>query len=208
MELQLRAYRANPTEARFNDVYHVARPWLKATGISTLKTYPSLSISGSLDDVVIEGALALSRSSRRFVYLCDVCGAAVVHLSDLDAHQRDEHRVRGGLPLVGLSKFSKTSARLAMKRTARRLLRPEILEPEPEVVEAVHRSPEDVEDVEAAMLFEVFIRQVRSRLTARARANLELLLRSELELVDPGEIDVLCREVDAICTSRLVEVGG
>ena len=59
MELELRAYRANPTDSRFADVFRVARPWLKATGISTVKKYPRLSISGSLDDVVLEGALAL-----------------------------------------------------------------------------------------------------------------------------------------------------
>lgn len=195
MEMELRAYRANPTDGRFGDVYRVARPWLKAAGISTLKTYPSLSISGSLDDVVLEGALALSRSARRFVYLCDSCGAAKIHLSDLDAHQRNEHRVRGGLPLVGLSTFSQTSARLAMKRTARRLLRPEILEEEPETVEACLRP---AEDVEAAMLFEVFVRRLRMRLSARARTNLELLLANNLADVDPRAIEVLRREVDSI----------
>jgi hypothetical protein len=195
MEAVLRAYRANPTDARFGDVFRVARPWLKATGISTLKTYPSLSLSGSLDDVVLEGALALSRSTRRFIYLCDSCGAAKIHLSDLAAHQREEHRVRGALPLVGLSTFSRTSARLAMKRTARRLLRPEILDEEPEVVEACLRP---AEDVEAAMIFEVFVRRLRTRLSARALANLELLLASDLEGVDPRAIEVLRREVDSI----------
>jgi hypothetical protein len=195
MEAELRAYRANPTDSRFSDVFHVARPWLKATGISTLRTYPSLSISGSLDDVVLEGALALSRSTRRFVYICDECGKAVIHLADLGAHQRAEHRVRGGVPLVALSTFSKTSARLAMKRTARRLLRPEVLEPEPEIVEAVLRSPEDFE---AALLFQVFVSRLRDRLSARARVNLELLLKSDLDGVDPRALEVLRREVDSI----------
>lgn len=195
METTLRAYRANPTDSRFADVYRVARPWLKAAGISTIRNYPSLSISGSLDDVVVEGALALSRSSRRFVYLCDACGAAKLHLADLGAHQREEHRTRGGLPLVGLSTFAQTSARLAMKRTARRLLRPEILEEEPETVEACLRPSEDVE---AAVLFQVFVRQLRSRLSARALLNLELLLASDLEGVDPEAVEVLRREVDSI----------
>jgi hypothetical protein len=206
MELELRAYRADPTDARFAAVYHVASPWLKSAGISTIKTYPTLSFAGDLDDVVLEGAFALARSARRFVYLCADCGRAFVDLGGgrgFIAHQRKEHRVRGGYPLVGLATFASTSARLAMKRTARRLLRPEVLEPELEAVEAALR-PYD--DVEAAMLFEILVQRVRERLTARARVNLEILLRREV--LGPEDVADLREQVAAIVHHGYGGTGG
>jgi hypothetical protein len=168
MEAELRAYRANPTDRRFADVYRVASPWLKSTGISTIRTYRGLTVSGALDDVALEGALSLSRSARRFVYFCETCGRAFVHSRDLSAHSMSEHRRRGVAALVSLSTFSQTSARLAMKRTARRLVRPEILEP-------------DVEtgidyDAESNVLMAVLVSRLRERLSARALAELEAIL--------------------------------
>lgn len=187
MEAELRSYRANPTDARFAAVYRVAKPWLRSAAIATVSRYPSLTVSGAVDDVVVEGALALSTSARRFVYLCE-CGRAFVHRSDLAGHQREVHRRRGGC-LVSLSRFARTSARLAMKRTARRIVRPEILDPD---VEPVGIDGE----AEARVVFEVLVASVRERLSARARADLELILRRGLPS-DDG-IEDLRREVSNI----------
>jgi hypothetical protein len=79
-----------------------------------------------------------------------------------------KHRRRGVAALVSLSTFSQTSARLAMKRTARRLVRPEILEP-------------DVEtgidyDAESNVLMAMLVSRLRERLSARALAELEAIL--------------------------------
>lgn len=191
MERELRAYRAEPTDVRFADVYRVVRPWLRSAGIATIRKYSSLTVSGSLDDVMVEGALSISSAARRFVYLCD-CGRAFVHLSDLAKHQREEHRRRGGCELVTLSRFATTSARLAMKRTAFRLVRPEILDPDVE--------PRGIDgEAEARVVFEVLVSSVRERLSVRARVNLELILRRDLPSGE--EIDDLRREVSNIIHS-------
>jgi hypothetical protein len=196
MEAELRAYRSDPTDARFADVYRVARPWLRSVGIATVRRYSNLTVSGSLDDVVVEGALAISNATRRFVYLCGGCGRAFVHLSSLTTHQRERHRRRGNGELVSLSKFVRTSARLAMKRTARRIVRPEVLDPDVEpVVDG---------EAEARIVFEVLVAGVRERLSAWAVVNLENLLRRDLQA--GGEVaairyEALRREVRDILHS-------
>lgn len=190
MERELRAYRANPTDARFAAVYHIARPWLRSAAIATVCRYPNLTVSGAVDDVALEGALAISSAARRFVYLCGGCGRAFVELSSLGSHQRTEHRRRGGCELVSLSKFAQTSARLAMRRTARRIVRPEILDPDAEPIYGIDG------EAEARVVFEVLVATVRERLSARARANLESILRRDLPMGD--EVDALRREVSDI----------
>lgn len=193
MESELLAYRANPTNRRFETLYNTARPWLKSTGILTVKKYNALSVSGALDDVVNEGALALSVSARRFSYFCGDCGRVFVHGRDLTGHVMSEHGRRGASGLVSLATFSKTSARLAMKRTARRLYRPEI--PSPDIEE-----PVVVEDVEERMIVEIMISRFRDRLSAGARASLELLLRSAL--VDSSAVCDLRREAELLIGVR------
>lgn len=177
MERELRAYRANPTDRRFAAVYRVAEPWIRSTGAYVLRGYRELSASAALDDLAVEGALAISRSARRFVYLCGDCGAAFVHARDLGAHNREVHR-RRGVATVSLATFAKTSARLAMKRTARRLVRAEVLDPDIDL---------GVDDrAEATILLEVLVRSVGDRLWARAREDLRAILAGD----DLSEADV------------------
>jgi hypothetical protein len=199
MERELRAYRANPTDARFVAVYRIAQPWLRSAAIATVGRYHNLTISGAVDDVVLEGALAISSSARRFVYLCD-CGRAFVHVSDLAKHQRETHLRRGGCEVVSLERFVTTSARLAMKRTARRIVRPEILDPEVESTEFDGLDPCRARaEVEARVVFAVLVSSVRDRLSARARVNLECILRRDLPT---GEaVEELRREVTNILHS-------
>lgn len=194
MEAELRAYRSNPTNTRFNRLYYTARPWLKNVAISTLNRYSSLSLTGSLDDVVIEGAFALSVSARRFVFLCPVCGRAFVDRADMARHMRVDHR-RRGVGLVSLASFSKTSAALAMRRTTRRLARPEILDPDAADKIGV------LEDAEDRMIVEILIGRLRDRLSARVRANLELVLRESIR-VDPIVLEDLRREAMYITVTR------
>lgn len=194
MERELRAYRANPTDARFAEVYRLARPWLTTVSETTVRRYTTaLSISGSAEDVAVEGAVAISAAARRFVYLCEDCGRAFVHVSDLGAHQRKEHRRRGACALVSLKKFALTSARLAMKRTARRLVRSsECLVPAPEEVDL---------DVEERIVFGMMLDRVRGRLTARTLEALEALLRGasiEGPLPVEAELGLIRAEVQDI----------
>jgi hypothetical protein len=173
MERELRSYRANPTDFTFARLYNVAYPWLKNVGISTVRKYNSLSISGTLDDVLNEGALALSVSTRRFVFMCPDCPTAFVDEIDLVRHAMREHRRRGSTGLVSLAQFARTSARLAMRRTARRMYRPEIPTAD------LERDVVDL-DVEDRIVLELTIARFRDRLSARARANLELVLRRSI----------------------------
>lgn len=171
MRAELLAYRANPSDLRFNRLYRAAHPWLISTGISTVRRYSNLSVSGALDDVVNEGALALSTSARRFVHFCGDCGRVFVHGRDLSLHAMSDHRRRGAAGAVTLDTFARTSARLVMKRTARRLYRPETL------TEWIEDVPSDVDEEERVVL-EIMISRLQERVSARARASLELLLRA------------------------------
>lgn len=178
MESELRAYRANPTDRRFSDVYRVASPWLKSSGLRILGGYRCLCTSGSIDDLIVEGALSLSRSARRFVYFCSDCGQAFVHVVDLSAHRREVHR-RRGVASVSLSTFSRTSANLAMRRTARRLVRPEI--PKSDIELGID------DQVETTILFEILISSLGERIWARARESLRAILE-EVDWTD-GDLE-------------------
>lgn len=191
MERELRTYRANPTDVGFGRLYSVAYPWLKNTGMTAIGKYRSLSMSGTLDDVVNAGALALSVSARRFSFYCGECEAVFVDAGDLVRHAKFSHRRRGAVGLVSLSQFARTSARLAMKRTARRLHRPEILTDEIDRYEAAT----DL-DVEDRLILEIMIGRLRERLSERSRAHLELVLRSMI--LDSSEFDDLRREAECL----------
>ena len=117
LEIALRRYRANPTDARFEAVYRLSKPWLRSVALSTLRKFPTLPVDTYVDDLVNDGALAISRSARRFCYFCE-CGELFLHRSDLIRHMRDDHKLRGGAAAVTLRNFSQYSARLAMRSTA------------------------------------------------------------------------------------------
>lgn len=175
MEVELRSYRANPTDVSFGRLYSAAYPWLKSVGISSVRKYRSLSMDGALDDVVNEGALALSVSARRFTFFCPDCDRVFVNGGDLSRHAMRAHGRRGAGGLVSLSQFARTSARLAMKRTARRLHRPEI------PTDEIDREVAPDFGVEDRLIVEIMIERFRERLSARARANLESVLRRSLD---------------------------
>ena len=167
-------YRANPTNRTFSEVHRAYQPWLRANGMWTLRQFPTLSPEGELDDLTNEGLLAISRSARRFVFFCATCGRAFVQASDLSAHAAEDHRVRGSaanVSLVSLGKFAEVSAKLAMKRTAARMLTPEI--PEEDV------DPGGAWVTEEQILTELLIRRAATRLTADARRVLVSVLEAD-----------------------------
>lgn len=175
MEAELRAYRACPNDRRFAAVYRAAEPWLTSSAMRIVSKYRQLSQSSALDDVRVEGALTLSTAAKRFVYFCDVCGSAHLTLARLERHYREVHRVRGA-PAVALATFVKTSSDLVMKRTARRLVRQEILEPEIELG-VDHGAEQEILSV-------VLVKQFGSRIHARARQSLRSILSSVYDETD------------------------
>jgi hypothetical protein len=174
-ELSLRNYRANPSNRTFQRVAAEYRPWLYSSGMKTLNRFPTLSAGNCLDDLTNEGLLALSVSARRFVWFCRRCGEAFIQHGDLTAHAAVEHGVRGGVQLVKLDQFAECSARLAMRRTARRMLRPE------EYPAGAGADLPDLLDeawTEDALAAEILIRRAERRMSADARRILLRVLSS------------------------------
>lgn len=166
-EVALRAYRADPTDRKFRHVYDIYKPWLRATGISHVRKIPPLNPGKDLDDVVVEGALAMSRAARRFVWFCRTCGEAFFRYGRLCDHAREVHRIRGNAGLVELATFCECSARMAMGRTARRLVRP---------LEVYAEAPEEAAGGEDVILTEYLIRAASLRMSASAREVLARVL--------------------------------
>jgi hypothetical protein len=190
VDAELFAYRANPTNARFGRLYDAARPWLTAVGTATVGSYRSLSVSGALDDVVNEGALTLSTAARGFAYFCPACDRAFLHRRDLRAHAVAEHRRRGTFGAVSLPRFARTSARLAIRRVARNLHRPELLE-------AAEPDPVDPGD---RVFLGILIDELRGRLNEDARWCLERLLT--LEEFDPVIVGVVREETRKLISDK------
>jgi hypothetical protein len=175
MEQELLRYRANPTNANFNTVYRRALPWLRNVSSAVIRRYRNLSVTSDMEDLVTEGALSMSRAAVRFVYMCPVCPEVHLYRRDVAAHLRRDHRLRGAA-YVGLETFAQCSARLAIKRTARRLLTPDM--DEVEEATAVDAG------VEADVLLNLLVSAARVRMTDGAVT----LLREILTDPDPREI--------------------
>lgn len=171
----LLAYRADPSDRTFARVAAHYRPWVRSNGAWVLRRFEGLRATAELDDVSNEGLLALSRSARRYVHLCDRCGEPFLEGRALRRHALAEHRVRGTGELVSLPLFCETSARLAMKRTYLKSVRP--LEYPDESVEAV---PEHL-DVEDRLLVELALRRADARLRGGLSDLLGRLLRGDGE---------------------------
>ena len=171
-ELALINYRADPNNRSFSKVCQIYRPWLRMNGMWTLNKFPTLSPTGDLDDLTNEGLLAISRSARRYVFFCTVCGKAFIQKVDLSNHAMIEHRIRGAASLVSLKTFVEVSAKLAMKRTAQRLIKPEeILDPNPDVG-IIYFSEEEI-------LIELLIQKASERLSVEALKVLKRILLSD-----------------------------
>ena len=129
----LLAYRDHPTNLTFDRAYRPLCGWLHATAGSIVRSYPALDPSVDSDDVCSEGTLALFHAARRYVYFCGECGKVFLHGGDLDRHGVCVHRRCGCASTLSISQFSRESARLAMRRTANRLVTPYDLDDELEV---------------------------------------------------------------------------
>ena len=167
LAMALERYRAHPTDAEFASVYHAIEPWLHRTSRAIVRSYSGLDVRTDGEDVKNEGAIALANATRRYVYLCD-CGQAFLSRRTLHDHSIEHHARRGGAELVGIETFAKTSARLAMKRTAHRLVTPYVLQ-------------EDIdlgadEKAVARMEFAALLQRAQRHLTIRARVLLAEVL--------------------------------
>lgn len=178
-ELSLRNYRANPSNSTFNVVAKEYKSWLRGAGIYTIRKFPALyGDDSAIDDLTNEGLLELSKSARRFIWFCRRCGRAFIQHRDLVEHAREEHAVRGKTELVRLATFAECSARLAMNRTARRMITPEV--------------PTELPDLgsiwtEETLAAEILIRKAERRMTADARRILRRILTSSKP--DPIDFD-------------------
>lgn len=173
MQTELIRYRAEPTNRNFKSLYDVSRDWIRIVAGATVKSYHGLK-SADFDDVANEGLLSFANAARRFVYFCPRCGDAFLHRRSLVRHCREAHRVRGVAELVSISKFAQVNSRLAMKRTARRLLRPEVLVDDLEVVSGSVVSG----SVESETFVEVLLGRAKALLSDSAERLLVEIVRS------------------------------
>lgn len=182
MHTALIRYRSEPTDRNFKTLYDASRGWIRGAAVSTVRQYHGLT-SADVDDVANEGLLSLANAARRFVYFCPRCGDAFVYRSSLEAHAREEHRVRGPAALVSLEKFAQVNSRLGMKRTARRLLRPgEVLDDDPASDLVVAPS----------ILTEILVRDAARRLSGEAeKLLLELVFGADELVIDEEEESIL-----------------
>ena len=164
-------YRADPTDLNFNRVATAYSPWIGRTGAEALRRLRRSPNSVDLDDLRVEGLLSLSRSARRFLHFCPVCGATFLQRTDLLRHAAEAHRVRGIEEVVGIETFCEVSARLAMRRAARRLIRPEevLLDEPPEPIDA---------GAEERLILADLVRRAEERLSGEALALLIRLVVS------------------------------
>ncbi len=125
-EMILRNYRSNPSNLNFYKVEKEYNSWLKGNSISILQKFPALSKNLS-DDLINEGLISIHKSTRRFMWMCKKCGNAFLQKSDLDKHAKESHSIRGNVTLVQLAHFTECSVRLSMRRTAIRMIKPEII---------------------------------------------------------------------------------
>lgn len=178
-ESALLLYRANPTDLNFNSLARTYEPWLQRTGRDALSRFSHLSPTADLDDLRVEGLLSLSRSARRFVHFCPVCGETFLDRRGLRAHAAGEHRVLGAEGLIGIETFCDISARMAMRRAARRLIRPEEI--------LVEEFPEPVDgDQEERIILADLLRCAEARLSGEALALLVRLLCGEVPVAGPA----------------------
>lgn len=188
LEAYLRRYRAKPNDRTFAAVYGAGLSWLRAVAGHTVKQYPSLCLDIDLDYVANEGALALSRAARRYLYFCPECGEAFLQRRDLVAHGANTHRIRGASELVTLGTFAQANARLAMRRTARRLCYPEDL--------TDRIALEGVDDgLETRVLLRLLVESAEKRLCAEAVDLLSRILSSDVP--EPVELSDLLLEIRA-----------
>lgn len=174
MQRALTLYRSNPTNGNFRRVHTVAWPWVRRTANNAVSRYATLGAVDA-DDVANEGLLALSNAARRFVHYCPRCGDAFILKSGLERHAMEAHRLRGISPLVGIEKFSCMNSKLAMKRTANRLICiDEILVDEIDKSVAAGAEPFADGDV----LLDVIIRQAAAKLSDAAAELLKDVLMS------------------------------
>lgn len=206
-EAALLEYRANPTNFNFNQVAKVYDPWLRGTARRTLGDFRQSSRALEVSDLTNEGLLSISKSARRFVHFCGIpgCGRTFLDRSDLLAHAEGEHFVRGafvpgerllGVDLVSIELFCETSAHLAMRRTAKRMLYPEVIVDEfPEVV--------SLDDLEGRAILNELLRHASERLSGSAMALLVQLINGDA--VPPKEAKTIGLILNgAHVTSRII----
>jgi len=129
----LLAYRDQPSNWSFDGAYRYVSSWLRVTSSAIVRGYPALDPQFDVADVCSEGTVALFHAARRYVYFCGECGRSFVHGGDLEQHGVRAHRRRGCAGVLPISRFAQESARLAMRRTANRLVTPYDLDDELEV---------------------------------------------------------------------------
>lgn len=177
-ETALLQYRADPTDRNFGRVAEAYEPWLRRTGFEALDRFSNLSPSADLDDLRVEGLLAISRSARRFVWMCPVCEETFLNRADLRAHGALAHHILGPLELVRIETFVEISARMAMRRAARRLLNPcEVL---------LEELPEQADEgQEERIIMADLLNAAERRLSGEALAILVRLLSGDAQPVRP-----------------------
>jgi len=178
-ESVLREYRAKPSNNTFNQVAVEYGEWLKRTANVTLQKFPTLP-SATADDLVNEGLLSISKSTRRFVWFCSRCGEVFLQRRDLVEHALEEHGIRGVSELVTLGTFVECSARTAMWWQARRLVNPE--------------TPTEITDgdlgsihTEEEFAVELLIRGAERKLSAEARVVIAKILEVDDSPLEPGD---------------------
>lgn len=123
MHEELISYRAQPTNLNLSRLYRASRPWLYSQAGHITSRYRDLTLGNDGDDLVNEGMLSMTNAVRRFMWQCPLCRIPFVRRAKLLDHAREVHRLRGEpRKLVPLFVFARWSARLAMQRTATRIL--------------------------------------------------------------------------------------
>lgn len=182
MRDELAAFRADPTSRNLLRLNSIATPWLRGRASQVISRYRRLTTVNDGDDLVNEGLLNLTRAARRYVALCPTCRRAFLRLDSLFGHLRDEHRVLGvSTNFVTLQRFCQESARLAMKRAARRLVTVDFVDSE--------LAETGIDDEFSRRIeFECMVETARQRLSDRAEEVLAQILTSDRVVKPRGEI--------------------
>jgi hypothetical protein len=172
-ERALIEYRADPNDYNFSKVASLYEPWIRRTGAETFARFSHLVPVADEDDLRVEALFCFARSARRFVYVCPVCNATFLERRDFRTHATVEHFILAPEELIKITTFCEVGARLAMRRAARRLIRPEEI--------LVEELPEmSCDGSEERLIILDLVKRAESRLSGEALALLVRMISGDV----------------------------